>query len=138
MVVPCAWDCPEWSICYYYYYYYYYYYFIIIIIIIIISMLLFSRSMDLWKKTGISSYVRVINCRFHLFRSSTSSSSSHYLILFLKSSRNCIVFCPTHFTSIICSSITPWRKQFLIRIRPTKLTFLRRILFRSVFFSPIH
>ena len=32
----------------------------------------------------------------------------------------------------------PWRRQFLLRIWPTQLTFIRRILLRSVFFSPMH
>ena len=71
-------------------------------------------------------YVRLINCRLHLFRSSASSFSSQYLLLFLKSSRSCVLLLPTSFTSAICPSI--W---------PIQLTFLRRILFRSVLFSPI-
>ena len=33
---------------------------------------------------------RLMNCRFPLFRSSASSFSSQYLLLFLKSSRSCV------------------------------------------------
>ena len=36
-------------------------------------------------------YVRLMNCRFHLFRSVDSSFSSEY-VLFLNSSRNCFFF----------------------------------------------
>ena len=41
-----------------------------------------------------------INCHFYLFRSSASSFYSQYLLLFLKSSWNCVLL-PTSFTSII-------------------------------------
>ena len=50
-------------------------------------------------------YVRVINCRFHLLRSSAFSFSSQYLLLFLKSSISCFLL-PTPFTIVICPSIT--------------------------------
>ena len=81
--------------------------------------------------------VRLINCRLHLFRSSAYSFSSQNLLLFLKSSRSCVLLLPTPFISFICPSMASWRRQFLLRIRPIKLSFLRRILFRSALFSPI-
>ena len=89
-------------------------------------MLLFNRFVDLWK-VCIFPYVRLIYCRFHLFQSSASSSSSQYLFLFLKSSRSCVLL-PTPFSSVICPSMTSWRRQ---------LAFLHRILIRSVLFFPI-
>ena len=61
-------------------------------------------------------YVRLINCRFLLFRSSASSFSSQYLLLFLKSSGSCVPLLPTPFTSIICPSMASRRRQFLLRI----------------------
>ena len=61
-------------------------------------------------------YVRLINCRFHLFRSSASFLSSQFLLLFLKSSRSCALLLPTPFSSVICPSVTSWRRQFLLRI----------------------
>ena len=79
----------------------------------------------------------IIWCCFHLFRPSASSFNSHYLLLFLKSSRSCVLLFPTPFTSIICLSMASWRRQFLVRIWPIHLAFLCRILFRSVLFSPI-
>ena len=63
------------------------------VLILLLSMLLISRSKDLWKI--------LMNCRLHLFRSSASSFSSQYFLLFLKSSRSCVLL-PTPFTSIIC------------------------------------
>ena len=99
----------------------------------LLSMLLVSRSMDSWN-TCISSL-----CSIHklLFQSSASSFSSQYLLLFLKSSRNCVLLPPTPFTSVICPSMPSWWRQFLLRIWPIQLAFLRRILFTSVLFSPI-
>ena len=44
-------------------------------------------------------YVQLINCRPHLFRSSASSFSSQYLLLYLKSSRSCVLLLPTPFIS---------------------------------------
>ena len=82
-------------------------------------------------------YVWLINYRFNLLRSSVSSFSSQYLLLFLKSLRSCVLL-PTFFTSFICPSIESWSRQFLLRIWPIQLTFLGRILFRSVLFSPIY
>jgi hypothetical protein len=82
-------------------------------------------------------YVRLINCSFHIFRSSASSFSSQYILLFLKSWRCCVLFPPTYFTSVICPSMASRRRQFLFRIWPIQLVFLWRILFRSVIFSPI-
>ena len=73
-------------------------------------------------------YVRLIKCRLHLFRSSASSFSSQYLLLFLKSSRSCVLLLPTPFTSDICPSMASWRTQFLLRIWRIQLTFLRRML----------
>ena len=51
-------------------------------------MLLISRSMDL-RRYAFLPYVRLINCHFHLFRSSASYFSSQYLLLFLKSKELC-------------------------------------------------
>ena len=101
-------------------------------ILLFLSMLLISKSKDIWKIL----YVRLINCRLHLFRSSASSFSSQYL-LFLKPSRSCVLLLPTPFTSVICPSMASWRRQFLLRIWPIQLAFLRRILFRSILFSPM-
>ena len=77
---------------------------------------------------------------FHLFRSSASSFSSQYLLLFLKSSRICLLLLllPTAFNSVICSSMASWKRQFLLRILPTQLAFLHRTFFRSVIYSYIH
>ena len=80
-------------------------------------------------------YVWLIKCRFHLFRSSASSFSSQYLLLFPNSSRNWVLLIPIHFTSVICPSLASWRRQFLLRIWRIQLTFLRSILFKSVPFS---
>ena len=77
-------------------------------------------------------YVRLLNCRLHLFRSSASSFSSQYLLLFLKSSKSCVILLPTPFNSIICPSMASWRRQFLLRIWPIQLAFLRRILLISI------
>jgi hypothetical protein len=97
------------------------------------SMLLISRSYGIYVCVP---YVRLINCRFHLFRSSAFFFSSQYLLLFLKSCRSCVLLIPTPFISVICPSIVSWRRQFLLKIWPIQLAFLRRILFRSVFFYP--
>ena len=56
---------------------------------------------------------------------------------FFKLSRKCVLILPNPFTSVICPSMASWRRQFLLRICPIQLAFLRRILFRSVLFSPI-
>ena len=47
-------------------------------------------------------YVRLINCRLNLFRSSASSFSSQYRLPFLKSSRSCVLLLSTPFTFVIC------------------------------------
>ena len=57
-----------------------------------------------------SPYVRLINVRFQLFRYSASSFSSQYLLLFLKSSRSCVLLIPTPFTSVICPSMASRRR----------------------------
>ena len=46
-------------------------------LLLLLSMLSISRSKDLWK-ICIFSYFRLINCLYHLFRSSASSFSSHF------------------------------------------------------------
>ena len=56
--------------------------------ILIMRMLLIIGAMDL-RKICILPYIRLINCPFHLFWSSASSFSSQYLLLFVKSPRNC-------------------------------------------------
>jgi hypothetical protein len=74
---------------------------------------------------------------------SASSFSFQYLLLFLKSSRGCVLLLllllllPTPFTSVICPSMVPWRRQFLLIIWLFQLDLICRILFRSVHFSPI-
>ena len=96
-------------------------------------MLLTRRSMDLWKVTCISYLCSIENYRFHLFWFSASSFNSQYLLLFLKSSRSCVLFLPTPFTSVVC----PSRRQFLLRIWPIQLAFLSRILLFRRVLSPI-
>ena len=65
-----------------------------------------------------------------------SSFNSHYFLLFLKSSRSCVLL-PTPFTSVICSWKSSWRMQYFHRIWLTRHTFLLWISFRSALFSPI-
>ena len=55
----------------------------------------------------------MINCLFHLFQSSASSFSSQYLLLFLKSSRSCVLL-PTHFTSAICVQLYNEKDNFFL------------------------
>ena len=88
----------------------------------------------------------MINYRFHLSRSSASSIISLYLLMFLKSSRSCVLFLPTHFTSVICPSMAPWIRQFLRSKCPIHFAFLSRILYvqelihwflpRTILYSP--
>ena len=73
---------------------------IIIIIIIIIKYAAYYQVQGLMEDT----YVRLINCSFHLYRSSASSFGSKYLLLFPKSSRSCVLL-HTPFTSVICRSM---------------------------------
>ena len=82
-------------------------------------------------------YVRLKNCRVHLLLSSASAFSSQYFLLFLKSSRSCILLPATLFTSVICPSMVSRRRQFRLRIWSIQLAILRRILFRNALFSPI-
>ena len=79
--------------------------------LLLLSILLIRRSVDLWKITCISSL-----CSIHKlsFVSLTSSFSSQYLPLLLKSSRSCVLFLPTPFTSVICPSMTSWKWQILV------------------------
>ena len=100
------------------------------------SILLISRPMYVWKITCISPYVWLMNCRFHLSRSSASSFSSDYLLLFHKSLRSCVLVA-TPFISVICPALASWGRQFLLWIWSIQFGFLRRILFRNVLFSPI-
>ena len=69
------------------------------------------RSMDLWK-TCISSLYSTDNCRFQLFR----SSSSQHLLQFLKSSSSCVLLLRAPITSVICPSMASSKRQFLLRI----------------------
>ena len=107
-------------------------------IILLLSTLLISRCIELWK-ICIPSLCSIDKLSFPSFRFSASSFSSQYLLLFLKSSRNCVVvlLLPTPFTSVVYPSVASWRKQFLLRIWPIQLVFRLRVLFRSVLFSPI-
>ena len=67
-------------------------------------MLLIRRYMDLWKiRVCICFYVRLINCCFHLFRSSAFSFSSQYILLCLKASRSCVLL------------ITPFHQSFFLQ-----------------------
>jgi hypothetical protein len=82
-------------------------------------------------------YVRLINCHFHLLQSSASPFSSQYLLLFLKISRSSVLLLPTtsyyhhlSFNSIMKETISSHNM-------PIQLAFLHRILFRSVLFIPV-
>ena len=91
-------------------------------------MLVFSWSMDLWKKTFIFSL-----CLFDKLSISPSSISSFihispYHLQFLKFSRSCVILLSTPFTYIISPSISSWRRQFFLRLYPIKLTFICKIL----------
>ena len=79
-------------------------------------------------------YVRLVIYRLHPFRCSASSFNSHYLLLFLKSSRSCVVL-PTPFTSVICPSMASWRRQFLLRMTDPIGFSTKDII--CVLFSPI-
>ena len=105
--------------------------------LLLLSILLISRSMNWWKISCISSVCCVINCSFPIFWSAASSFSSQYLLPFLKSSRSGVLLLHTPFTLAIYPWMASRRRQFLLRIWPTHLPFLRRILFKSVIFSPI-
>ena len=85
-------------------------------LLLLLSMLLISRSMDLRKVCLLAGprtyrryvslpYVRLTNCHIHLFWSSTSSFSSQYLLLFLKSRSCLLLLLRIHFTSFICPSM---------------------------------
>ena len=87
-------------------------------------------------------YVRLIKRRFNLFRSSASSFSFQYLILFLKFSRSCVLSSSSfsssysfHFRHLILNGIM--KEATSSQVWPILLAFLRTILFRSVLFSPI-
>ena len=59
--------------------------------------------------------------------------SKHLMFMCWKwSSKSCVLLLPIPFTSFIWPLMSSWRRQFLARIWPNQLTFLR-----SVFFSPI-
>ena len=72
-----------------------------ILFIIIIKYAAYQQVQGLMEDT----HVQLMNCRLHLFLSSASSFSSQYLLLFLKSSRSCVLLLSTPFTSIICPSM---------------------------------
>ena len=91
------------------------------------SALPVSRSMDLyfvhqkmskvWRTWDLGLLYSCDKLSFPYFRSSASSFSSQYLLLFLKSSRSCVLlFLPISFTSVICPSMASSRRQFLLRI----------------------
>ena len=113
-----------WRFLYLVYYYYYYYYYVC-------CLLAGPRT---YGRYVFLPYVGSMNCRFHVFRASATSVSSQCLLLFLKSSRSCVLF-STPFSPVICPSNASWRRQFLLWIRPIQLTFLHRILLRSVLVS---
>ena len=97
-------------------------------------MLFISRSRDLWKTLL---YVRL--CRSYLLRSSASSFSSQYLLLFLRSSRSCVLLLPILFTSVSLSFNCIIKKAiFFLENYQFNLLFLSRTLFRGILFSLIH
>ena len=105
------------------------------LLLLLLIMLFISRPMHLWR-VYILPYVRLIHWRLHLFQSFSCFISSQYLLLFLKSSRGCIHLFPTPFSSVICPSMAPWRRQFLLKIWPIQLSFQRKIWFRSALSFP--
>ena len=116
-------DLPFLRLAYYYYYYWLY------------SLLASQWTYGIYVFLP---YVRLINCRFHLFRFSASSFSSQCLLLFLKSSRSCVLLLlPTHFTSVICPPMASWRRQFLLRIWAIQLTFFYLGYYLEVSSSPL-
>ena len=67
--------------------------------VLIVAIIIIIKYVAYWQVQGLieDTYARLINCRLHLFRSSASSFSSQYLLLFLKSSRTCVLLLPTPF-----------------------------------------
>ena len=98
---------------------------------ILLSMMLFSRSMGIWKLICIYFYVGVINCHFHLLQSLASSFCSQNLLLFLKLSSSCFLLTTPFLPSVL--QLHHERGNFFFQ-----LAFLSRRLFRSVLFSFIH
>ena len=81
-------------------------------------------------------YLRVVNCLFHLFFDFQFSSLAPNVFLgFSNHQRAVYIF--LFLSLVICPSMASWRRQFLLRNWPIQLVFQRRILFRSVLFSPI-
>ena len=83
-------------------------------------------------------YVRLTNCCLHLFRSSASSFTSQYLLLFLKSSRSCVLLLLP--TLLLPSSDLQWHHEggnFFSEYDRSNWLFYVGYLFRSVLFSPI-
>ena len=77
----------------------------------------------------------IINYLFHFFLCLASPFSSQCLVLLLKLSRICallLLLLPFHVTSFVCPSLASGRRWFLRRICPIQLTFIPRILFKSV------
>ena len=67
-----------------------------------------------------------MNCNFHIYLFSASSFSSQYLLLFLKSSRSCVLLLPNLFKSV---SVRQWHHKegnFFLRIWTIQLNFLWR------------
>ena len=87
--------------------------FIIIIITIIITniRLYLSRYMDLRKIICVSSLCLCEQREFTPFRSSASSSSSQYVLMFCKSIRSFFLMLLTLFTSVIFLSMASQRRQ---------------------------
>ena len=98
-------------------------------LLLLFSMLLISRSKDLWKILMFNWWT-VVSIFFDLqlppLAQNIFSCFSNHL--------GAVFFFSFHFRHL---SMTSWRRQFLLRIWPIQLAFLRRILFRSVLFSPI-
>ena len=79
----------------------------VLLLLLLLLLLLSLLLLRMLQVHGLmeDTYVRFINCRLQLFRSSAYSFSSQYLLLFLKSSRSCVLLLPTPFTSVICPSM---------------------------------
>jgi len=65
--------------------------------------------------------VRLINCRFHLFHSSASSFGCQYLLLFLKSSKSCVLLLPTTFGFLYLSNPISQVPFLPLSIRPSSV-----------------
>ena len=100
--------------------------------LLLLSKLLVSRSMDLWKITSIFSICSCVIRRFHLHWSSASLA----LIIFCFSHYGVVFFfiILLSFRHLYLNGIV--KKAISSQNMSNPISFLRRILFRSVLFSP--